>query len=45
MVEDNPYDPYPTYIRGDDTRYKEKTGILYAWKARAHQYITEKVKQ
>lgn len=42
MVEDKPYNPYPDYIRGDDPRYQEKTGILYAWKARAQQYIAEK---
>jgi len=42
MVKDKPYNPYPNYIRGDDTRYQEKPGILYAWRARALQYIEEK---
>ena len=45
MTEDKPYNPYPKYVRGDDTRYQEKTGILYAWRARALQYIAEKVIQ
>ena len=43
MVQDNPYNPYGTYDGSSDVRFYTKSGILGSWKARALQYITEKV--
>ena len=42
MVEDKPYNPYPAYDNSDHPQQQSKTGILYAWKSRASQYISEK---
>ena len=43
MVQDNPYNPYEGYDGKDDVRFYTKSGLFGAWKARAMQYISEKV--
>ena len=35
------YDPYADYLP-NDLKLKTKIGLLYAWKARAQQYLAEK---